>query len=77
MKHRNSAQMDRIIPFVNDFYREKTNSGMNSSGTTRTPSARICRMISAHCERSPTASLAGCGLYMRRCCSGQPTEPAG
>ena len=26
MKHRNSAQMDRIIPFVNDFYRENHRS---------------------------------------------------
>ena len=47
MKHRNSAQMDRIIPFVNDFYREnhRSPSLRQISAGTGIPHMTVKRML--------------------------------
>ena len=52
MKHRNSAQMDRIIPFVNDFYREnhRSPSLRQISAGTGIPHMTVKRMLNTLAE---------------------------
>ena len=47
MKHRNSEQMDRIIPFVNDFYRDnhRSPSLRQISAGTGIPHMTVKRML--------------------------------
>ncbi len=52
MKHRNSEQMDRIIPFVNDFYRDnhRSPSLRQISAGTGIPHMTVKRMLNTLAE---------------------------
>ena len=59
MKHRNTAGMDRIIEFVNDWYREhhESPSGRKISARTGIPQARVEAVLRESAKAGETGCL--------------------